>query len=162
MQLCRFCSPQFNLPSDLTERKLEPMEKTKAAKQFNATARMQIDSIRIVREIDECPDLSWLEQTDAEMGEGFEANSKARLADYGNGWCMIGIRAEATVSYPIGQGSRRLETFRSGGLWGIESDSDASYFAEVAREELNDLRQHLEAFGVPWDEEAAEEALEQA
>ena len=63
-------------------------------------------------------------------------------------WAMYGVVAKAEVSRPIGNGCRRIETFSSGGLWGIESDSDDSYFAEVAAQELADLKGHLEAFGV--------------
>jgi len=35
----------------------------------------------------------------------------------------------------------------SGGLWGIESDSDASYLADIAAEELSELREQLRAVG---------------
>ncbi len=74
-------------------------------------------------------------------------------------WCFLGCVARAHVSYPTGQnGGRRLERFDSGGLWGIESDSDASYLNEVSREELADLKNHLTRFGVDlsnWDALAA-------
>lgn len=70
-----------------------------------------------------------------------------RMEAYGHTWSMVGVVAEATVSYSEGQGVRRSETFTSGGLWGIESDS-GDYFKEVEREELDDLKSHLEAFGV--------------
>jgi len=71
---------------------------------------------------------------------------------------FIGIRAEAVVQYPIAgnPGSFRLETLTSGGLWGIESDS-GDYLKEVAKEQLEDLKQHLEQFGVDtsdFDEKA--------
>jgi hypothetical protein len=39
-------------------------------------------------------------------------------------------------------------------LWGIESDSGSDYLQEVAREELADLLQHCERFGIDctdWD-----------
>ena len=62
-------------------------------------------------------------------------------------WCFLGCQAKATVSYPIGQGSRRLEHFTSGGLWGIESDSAPDYMDEIACNELADLKAHLETFG---------------
>jgi hypothetical protein len=51
------------------------------------------------------------------------------------------------VSYPTAHG-RRSQTFSSGGLWGIETDSASSHLDETAREELADLKSHLEAFGV--------------
>jgi hypothetical protein len=54
-----------------------------------------------------------------------------RLEDYDRGeWQMLGVVAEA---YREG-----VELGRSTGLWGIESDSDESYFAEVEQGEIND------------------------
>ena len=35
----------------------------------------------------------------------------------------------------------------TGGLWGSESDSDASYFAEVEQEQLDELAKELTALG---------------
>lgn len=58
-----------------------------------------------------------------------------------------GCTAVATVSYQAGPGTRRLERFRSSGLWGI-CGADAAYRQEVERDELTDLRAHLARFGV--------------
>ena len=59
-----------------------------------------------------------------------------------------GVVAYAQVSYVCSpSGDRRLETLCSGGLWGIE-DASPEYRREVEREELADLKQHLERFGV--------------
>ena len=79
-------------------------------------------------------------------------------------WCLIGIRAEAEIGIPstsryivlpnidirTGKASPRdylLQTITSGGLWGIESDSDKSYLESVEKEELADLRAQLKALG---------------
>lgn len=73
-------------------------------------------------------------------------------------WYFLGIYAHAVVSYDIGQGCRRMESMRSGGLWGIESDYPVDEIASVERDELADLRRHLETFGVDcsnFDELAA-------
>jgi hypothetical protein len=59
-------------------------------------------------------------------------------------WCYIGIRAEAEILVPS---AGIVQEITSGGLWGIESDSDESYFAEVEAEELADLRRHLAGIG---------------
>jgi hypothetical protein len=68
-----------------------------------------------------------------------------RMEDYNaNGWCYLGLRAVA--KYQTSSGSP-IQTLSSGGLWGIESDSDSSYFAEVAGEELAQLRTELKALG---------------
>lgn len=71
-----------------------------------------------------------------------------RMESLNNGnWSFIGIYAKAEVSYDIGQGSRRLETLQSGGLWGIANDS-GDHLKEVEQEELAALKEHLKAFGV--------------
>jgi hypothetical protein len=59
-------------------------------------------------------------------------------------WCYIGIRAEAEILLPS---AGIVQEITPGGLWGIESDSDESYFAEVEAEELADLRGHLAGIG---------------
>lgn len=78
-----------------------------------------------------------------------------RMEGLNNGdWQFIGIQAEAEISYPIDGGSRRLEQFTSGGLWGIESDS-GDYLEKITKEQLEDLKTHLEQFNVDtsnWDE----------
>lgn len=74
-------------------------------------------------------------------------------------WCYIGIRAEAEIqveatwensvvskvswSKPIAP----YQTITSGGLWGIESDSDHDYLESVEKEELTELRGQLKALG---------------
>jgi hypothetical protein len=77
-----------------------------------------------------------------------------RMEELNNGdWQFIGIRAEAEVSYKTINGSR-LEHLTSGGLWGIESDA-GDYLNEIMKEELSDLKNHLQNFNVDtstWDE----------
>ena len=64
-------------------------------------------------------------------------------------WFFMGIMVEATIKLDItGQGNYRLETFTSGGLWGIESDSGNDYIKEIESDELNDLKNHLKQFNV--------------
>lgn len=63
-------------------------------------------------------------------------------------WGFLGIYAVAEVGVPRGAGGDLLtERLRSGGLWGIESDSDRSHFSEVEKEQLAELREVLESFG---------------
>jgi hypothetical protein len=69
----------------------------------------------------------------------------ARREDLNSGgWCFIGIRADAEYSV---DGSDVVQEITSGGLWGIESDSGKSYFAEVEAEELAELRTQLSGIG---------------
>lgn len=73
-----------------------------------------------------------------------------RMESYNNDWYMIGIIAKAEVSYCLNSvfKYKRIESFSSGGLWGIESDSGKDHLNEVKKEELEDLKDHLEHFGV--------------
>jgi hypothetical protein len=99
---------------------------TNAPSEFNADAPVKVDSVKIVWEQDENSD--------------FDSYNDKRT--------MQGCHAVAIVSRPIGQGSRRLQTFQSSGLWGIESDLSDDYRREVESEQLDDLREHLAAFGI--------------
>ena len=66
-----------------------------------------------------------------------------RMEAYNNQqWYFVGIRAEAEIVV-----SGICQTITSGGIWGIESDSDKYYFAGVEAEELSELRKTLEALG---------------
>jgi hypothetical protein len=58
-----------------------------------------------------------------------------------NDWGFIGIKAHAQVQT---NGISTIQTIHSGGLWGVETDS---YFAEIEKDELADLRRELEAIG---------------
>jgi len=66
-------------------------------------------------------------------------------------WCFVGVRAEAEVfvlpKTSLAQSVATVQTITSGGLWGIESDSDKGYFAEVEAEELSALREQLAGIG---------------
>lgn len=59
-------------------------------------------------------------------------------------WSYVGVIAASEVTLP---GSDVSQKIRSSGLWGIESDSGADYFAEVEEQELDALRGELAAAG---------------
>ncbi len=86
----------------------------------------EIHEMALFHRPDDDPDLSWLSQTDEQMGEGFAEHGAARLASFGESWRMIGIRAEAEISV-----GGILQTITSGGLWAIESDSSPEYLRSV-------------------------------
>lgn len=66
-----------------------------------------------------------------------------RYESYNNQhWHMIGILAEAKI-----QVSDIIQRITSGGLWGIESDSNKEYINQVESEELSALSHELEALG---------------
>jgi hypothetical protein len=58
-------------------------------------------------------------------------------------WYYIGIKAVAKLIV-----SGVCQTIVANGLYGIESDSDTSYFTEVEKEELAQLTEQLTALGV--------------
>lgn len=76
-----------------------------------------------------------------------------RMESLNNGnWCYLGIRADAE----IGIGDLKnfpkkfdctVQKITSGGLWGIESDSEESYFQEVEGEQLEELKGQLLTLG---------------
>lgn len=57
-------------------------------------------------------------------------------------WCFIGVRAHAEI---VVDGI--YQDISSGGLWGIESDSDQEYLSDVDGEQLSELRDQLRALG---------------
>lgn len=87
--------------------------------------------------------LFYLFQSD-EYREADQARLDARRR---GDWSFIGIRAEATIYVPIGQGCFSAYTLTSPGVWGIESDSDESYFAEVYEDEKAQLIDALKLIG---------------
>ena len=103
--------------------------------------KITVDKVRVKHLVDDNPDLSFLESGNKD--------DAIRLTNYGNTWEMLGIQAVAEVSYPLNsKGDRRIECFSSGGLWGIESDSDDDYIKEIEQGQLNDLKEHLTFFGI--------------
>jgi len=63
-------------------------------------------------------------------------------------WCYLSIRALAEVKLNTDdRGIGVVQKIGSGGLWGIESDSDASYIKQIENDELADLKRELHAIG---------------
>lgn len=138
-----------------------------------ATKRAIAIKIEVKRIADEYPDLSFLETTPeyhygtegsnwkhvseadkqkviAQYGSIWNAcaayarQDKERLDAYNRGvWWMIGIRAVATIHIPVNDKVVKIQTIDSGGLWGIESDSDSSYLNEIGKEQVEEVREYL-------------------
>ena len=93
----------------------------------------RIVSISTKHHWDPFPDTSYLEAPEFED----------RLQQYRNGdFSFIGISAEAEIVV-----NGVCQTIISGGLWGIESDSDQQYLSEVEQEELDQLKAILQSLG---------------
>lgn len=129
----------------------------------------KILSINFVKDVDECPDLSDLGEYSNEPAEHcidrkecgdwrqreyryfnlgcgdpeYLEQDYQRMKNYNqNNWCMLHCYMQANIV--IGD---TLQTIRSGGLGGIESDSDDSYFAEIQEEEFQELKSILLELG---------------
>lgn len=99
---------------------------------------MRLQAIRVLFEQDPDPDASYLDQ------EEFEERARAyKQGDFG----FVSVRAEAEV---VIEGI--LQTLESGGLNGIESDSEQEYLDEIVTEEWKTLRNVLKTVGVPTSE----------
>lgn len=80
--------------------------------------------------------------TDAERIEMQRADFERMEAYNNDGWGMVGVYAQAEIVV-----AGTIQEVHSGGLYGIESDSDESYFAEIEKEELSALVTILEELG---------------
>lgn len=70
-----------------------------------------------------------------------------RMESLNNGsWCFVGVRAEAKIGIPQGE-SYLIQELTSGGLFGIESDSEDSYIKGEEQNQLAELRDVLKQFG---------------
>lgn len=124
---------------------------------MNTAIRSKVEIVKVTVKwlTDEDPDLSFLDQfensKDKEEKKYYIEDQK-RKSDYGNRWYMQGCKAYAEVRYEMENvypaGNYRLETLSSGGLWGIESDSDSDCLKDTEKEQLKELKNHLEHFGI--------------
>jgi len=64
-----------------------------------------------------------------------------RMEGLNNGiWNFIGIKAKADIYFEE-NGVSQYQEITSGGLWGIESDSDKQYIEECEKEQIEDLKE---------------------
>lgn len=127
------------------------------AQQFrnlDASKREQKVYIEFRRDIleDESPDLSFLEQEYEDVSPKertkYRRQDAKRLAAYERGdWYMTGIRVIAEIMVPIGGTSFCCYKLESAGLWGVESDADERYIAEIERDEKASLIAAMKAIG---------------
>jgi hypothetical protein len=100
---------------------------------------VRLSAVRVVRDLDENPDVSYLEQS------GF----KGRLAEYRRGKLhFYEMRVEAEVK--LDDGVRAF--VMSPGIAGIESDTTEEELDELVVEEWRALRTALKTVGVPTAE----------
>jgi hypothetical protein len=98
----------------------------------------KIGKITIRQLTDNDPDTSYMDQ------DGFEDLKRS----YENGdFFYIGIKAEAEILTSHNGKEWLINTITSGGLWGIESNSDESHLESIRMEEEHDLKAVLLKFG---------------
>lgn len=85
--------------------------------------------------------------TDEEMRQYCQQDYQRMKGLNDGDWNFIGIKAYAEITIPINGDSRLCQEITSGGLWGIESDSEDSYLDEIGKEQLSELRDQLHALG---------------
>jgi len=81
----------------------------------------------------------------------YAKQDRERLDAYNRGnWEMIGIKAVATIHIPVNNGINngnddtvKIQAIESGGLFGIESDSDDDYIQDIGREQIAEVKNHL-------------------
>jgi hypothetical protein len=98
----------------------------------------ELRAIRVIFEPDPDPDTSYLEQDE------FEERLATHKKDE---WNFVGCHAEAEVVI-----EEITQTLTSGGLWGIESDSEQEHLDEIIAGEWAALRNVLKTVGVPTSE----------
>lgn len=105
--------------------------------------KAKIEKVVIKQMYDSDADTSYLDQDEF----------KDRQQAYERGdFFYIGISADATILTSYDGKSWLINTITSGGLWGIESDSNESYLESVRMEEENELKDILLAFGFSQEE----------
>jgi hypothetical protein len=105
----------------------------------------------VFKEIDEDADLLWLtDLTDASQYPGctteeiadYIKQDEERLSDYYRGdWCMVGVLCEVSIKTKTNWAIDPVIARSS--IWGIESDSDESYFFTVAEEQIEEAKHDL-------------------
>jgi hypothetical protein len=103
----------------------------------------KITEIKIYWEEDNLCSLSHLDPEPDDTDEDRKQKA-AELEKYidGEAW-HVGCWAEATVEH-----GGQLQQLRSAGLWGIEHDAPQAYCEEIAREQLNELKEQLNIYCV--------------
>ena len=137
------------------------------------TRKPELREVEIKIEVDEYPNLDWLEtelsedkkeiiksdqytnedlKTDRKNTLKYIEQDKQRLRDYNKGkWQMLGISAVATIYLPTNfindKGEYtdwKIQKIDSGGLYGIESDSEEGYIKETGSDQCDELKHYLE------------------
>lgn len=91
-------------------------------------------------------DAGWIGPVDNGEFDRQQEAAQARMDGWRNDeWRYVGTIARAHISVPIGGGSFTQFSLDSAGLWGTESDSEESYFAEIFEDEKAQVLANLGA-----------------
>lgn len=118
-------------------------------------AKPQIRGIMVHIEDDQDPDVSFLEPGMLAGDEEGERMNAERLAAYRRGdFGFAGVYVTADVLVPTGSYDSsglevmEIQEIRSGGIWGVENDSEKDYFRTLVAEEVADLAGQLQRLGL--------------
>jgi hypothetical protein len=103
--------------------------------------------LAITHEPENSRTLNWFNPCNATTKKEAKEDYERYLGLENNEWYFIGIKATAHTAVSIGQGSWKLDQITSGGLWGIESDTDEKYLKEIEQEQLAEVKDYLKEYG---------------
>lgn len=122
--------------------------------------RISVSNVRVHRQSDDDYDHDYnpdnYKGIDPETAAEYLRQDRERIDAYNRGeWYAMGISASCSLwrNHP-GHAQHVAEVF-TGGLWGVESDSDESYIRSVEDDQLDELRDILADMGIPEDHIAA-------
>lgn len=132
---------------------------------MSAQVLAKVDSVEVRRPID--PDAQpeinadhYTGEPDARRAEYLAQDKERAEAFEREEWAYVGVIAVAKVRFYLSShpdGSCGGFEVSSTGIWGVESDSDPDYFAELEGEQRGELAEMLHALGLwPIDPEPSE------
>lgn len=133
----------------------------------NKPIKAIVEKIIVKHEIDEYPDLSFLGKFSDNPGKYpikhngsrgsyhyFNADNVENMTQAkenynemmrfeNNDIFMMGIKAYAVINIPTDNNSWIIQHITSGGLWGIESNSDKDYIKTIESEQIDEVKTYL-------------------
>ena len=138
------------------------LEETEGDNPELAAVRKSLDTVHSLRTSEPFDDVSWNSReyryfngpVENYFGLPEEDIRKCVRQDYERiksfhrgDWYYIGITAKAEIAIPTTPGNAIVQTITSGGLWGVESDSDKVYLESIKQEHVAELKDQLKGLG---------------
>lgn len=121
-----------------TRKKKAPARRRSAAPRRSPAQQVQRLEFVVEHDSDASPEDYLFQDPD------YREEDQARLDAFNRGdWHMVGVRAQVEVLV-----AGTVQTIRTPGVWAVESDSDKSYFSELAWQEHAELLAILADMGI--------------